>query len=128
VHWPSGIVDGYAGLAVDQAFVIVEGSALGPVDVAQDLPRIPEGLTLHGAAPNPFRAGTRITFTMAEEQHVTLRLFDLAGRIVSTVLDERRGAGRHEVQVAGPALPHGILFYSLEAGGVRRSGRVLHLE
>ena len=87
-----------------------------------------EFLTLGSVVPNPFRNSARIAFTLGEDVHVKLRVFDLSGRAVRTLLDERPGAGRHEVAVSGTGLPHGILFYSLEAGSVRRSGWLVHLE
>ncbi len=78
-------------------------------------------LALHPAHPNPTRGSTTIGFALPRESNVRLRIYDVAGRLVRTLVDGPVGAGegvkiwdgRHEggAQAAG-----GIYFYRLETG------------
>lgn len=67
--------------------------------------------------PNPFNPSTKITFALPSAQSVTLKIFNLAGQEVATLLhNERKGAGNHEVTFAAGDLPSGVYFYQLRAG------------
>lgn len=72
--------------------------------------------------PNPFNPQTSIPFSLASEGRVTLRVFDVSGRLVATLLDEHRGAGEHVARWDGRAssgggAPTGVYFARLEANG-----------
>ncbi len=58
---------------------------------------VPEVLALHGNYPNPFNPATNIKFDLPVRSHVTLQIFDVAGRLVRTLLDETREAASHVV-------------------------------
>lgn len=66
--------------------------------------------------PNPFNPATSIKFTLKETEQVTLRVFDMLGREVATVINEVKIAGEHTVQFNGAGLSSGVYFYKLEAG------------
>jgi hypothetical protein len=67
--------------------------------------------------PNPFNPSTVIQFTLPDAGHVSLKVFDLLGREVATLLDEHRTAGTHQVHFDARALPSGLYFYRLDAAG-----------
>lgn len=82
--------------------------------------------------PNPFRAETRIAFSTPEETRVRLRVFDLEGREVATLLDRVLSAGDHEAtwdgrDAQGRSAPPGIYFYRLENGTETLNRRLLRL-
>ena len=66
--------------------------------------------------PNPFNPTTRIGFQIANGAWVSLRVFDLLGREVSTLVNEQMKPGRYEVTFDGSALASGVYYYRLEAG------------
>jgi hypothetical protein len=77
---------------------------------------------LFPACPNPFNAGTRISFDLGREGRVRLDVFDCAGRLVRRIEDGRRDAGRHTVfwdgrDGNGRPVPSGVYGLRLEAGG-----------
>ena len=81
-----------------------------------------ERVTLLQNAPNPSRPGTTIRFAVPQPgRPVTLRVYDIAGRVVATLLDDELVAGVREVRWhgrtddGGPAAS-GIYFYRLDAG------------
>jgi hypothetical protein len=74
------------------------------------------GFALEQNFPNPFNPTTVITFTLAHATHVTLRVYDVAGTEVQTLLDERKDTGRHAVVMHASGLATGTYFYQLRAG------------
>lgn len=66
--------------------------------------------------PNPFNPETTIGFQLEKPGHVTLNVYDSAGRLVSTLLDENQSEGYHMVQFNGQKLPSGIYFYQIQSG------------
>ncbi len=68
-------------------------------------------------APNPFGALTLIRFSLATPEQVTLKIYDVAGREVATLLsNERRPAGVHQLEFRGTGLPSGTYICRLKAG------------
>jgi glucose/arabinose dehydrogenase len=66
--------------------------------------------------PNPFNPVTDITFTLTESVHTELAVFDVAGKTVKQLINERKEAGTHTVQFDGSQLPSGTYFATLRAG------------
>ena len=87
----------------------------------------PGVLQLSQNAPNPFQSTTTIDFRTGAAARVTIRLFDLAGRQVMTLLSENRPAGRHSVVVDGSKLRTGLYYYQLSVGGQVRYRKLLLL-
>lgn len=67
--------------------------------------------------PNPFNPTTSITYGIPEDGSVLLRVFDVHGRVVSTLVNEARKAGTYSVEFDGSTLPSGVYLYRLEARG-----------
>ena len=66
--------------------------------------------------PNPFNPSTRIQYSVNSTQNVTLKVYDLLGREVATLVNEEKPAGEYEIEFNGQNLPSGIYFYQLIAG------------
>jgi hypothetical protein len=66
--------------------------------------------------PNPFNPSTKISWQSAVNSKQTLKVFDLLGREVATLVDEYKPAGRYEVEFNAGDLPSGVYFYTLQAG------------
>lgn len=79
---------------------------------------IPETFSLLQNYPNPFNPTTRISYRLSSAGPVTLRVYDLLGREVATLVDEPQPAGRHEIpwnaRTSGSA--SGVFFCVLRAG------------
>ena len=69
--------------------------------------------------PNPFNPGTTISFAIAEDGKVTLRIFDILGNEIETLVNSKLTAGKYEVEFNGTDLPSGVYLYSLETDGHR---------
>jgi photosystem II stability/assembly factor-like uncharacterized protein len=66
--------------------------------------------------PNPFNPTTSLQYAIGNRQFVTLKVYDLLGREVATLINEEKSAGEYEVEFNGVSLPSGIYFYQLKAG------------
>jgi spore coat protein A len=66
--------------------------------------------------PNPFNPSTTINFTIPQNTQVTLKIYDVLGSEVSTLINQVVPAGNHEVQFDAIGLPSGVYFYNLSAG------------
>jgi hypothetical protein len=66
--------------------------------------------------PNPFNPSTTIKYELPNSSHVTLTVYDVLGREVSVLVNERRDAGVYDVKFDGSNLASGVYFYRLQAG------------
>ena len=122
VRWPSGIVDVLRSVCVDTTLTIVEGQSL-PVAVEEEDGRpLPRFFARSQNFPNPFNAKTVIAFQLPVETHVSLRIYDLLGREVRTLVNGFLQAGFRKVRwdgkdEMGRDVASGVFFYRLKAGG-----------
>jgi len=75
--------------------------------------------------PYPFNPSTIINYQLPVAGHVTLKVYDLLGREVMTLVDGIANAGRHDVTVDGSRLPSGVYFYILTAGSHRATKKMV---
>jgi hypothetical protein len=66
--------------------------------------------------PNPFNPSTTINYSIPEESQVSLKIYDIMGREVAKVVNERQTAGSHYIQFDASSLASGTYFYKLTAG------------
>jgi len=86
---------------------------------------LPASVALRGNYPNPFNPTTTIAFDLASPAHVTLRVFDILGRSVATLMDQPLGAGSHSAVFNGSHLASGVYLVRLEAGSVMLSSKMV---
>ncbi|MCB9357928.1 MAG: T9SS type A sorting domain-containing protein [Calditrichaeota bacterium] len=99
-------------------------------DVAADRPEVPvpASAVLHQNFPNPFNPSTTISFLLDAPGHVVLRVFDVQGREVSSLLDHDLTRGLHQVQFNGSGLASGVYFARLETHNEVFSNKMLMLK
>ena len=113
--WKSGTAD--LNLTAGYTLKFVWEYSATPDDDLPDISRVT------GAYPNPFNPCTNITFDLATDAAVSIDVFDVQGRRVRRLLDERRPAGRHTavwngLDDGGTALPSGVYLARVTAGGM----------
>ncbi len=90
--------------------------------------RLPSSVELSQNFPNPFNPTTRIRYTLPEQSRVQLKIYDLLGREVKTLVDREEEAGMKSIAVEAGYLASGIYIYRLVVAAVRTdphgSGRV----
>jgi glucuronoarabinoxylan endo-1,4-beta-xylanase len=77
---------------------------------------IPSRLSLEQNYPNPFNASTTIHYIMPRASDVTINIYDILGRKVTTLHDGLQQAGYHQVIWKAKDLSSGVYFYKLQAG------------
>ncbi len=98
------------------------GGAVG-VDENQVLP--PERARLEQNYPNPFNPSTSIRYELPTSSVVRLSVFDLLGREVSVLVNERKDAGIHEVSFNGSGLASGVYLYRLNANSFLQTRKLV---
>jgi len=94
-------------------------AVLGPevtVDVRGISNQIPTHFSISQNYPNPFNPSTKITFSIIEPGLVTLKVFNLLGQEVATLVNEELVTNTYEVDFDASNLPSGVYFYKLESG------------
>lgn len=74
--------------------------------------------------PNPFNPSTKITFFIPEKQFVSLKIFDITGREVETLINSLQSRGEHSVEFNAKELTSGTYFYRLDAGSYKSTKRM----
>lgn len=82
---------------------------------------------LHQNYPNPFNPTTRIIYQVASIESVTLKVYDILGREIATLLNEVKHPGNYELEFDASDLPSGVYFYRLNAGGFSESKKMILL-
>ncbi len=80
---------------------------------------------LLGCYPNPFNPSTTISYTLPEAGKVLLSVYDVNGRLVSSLVDGYRETGTHEATFDASNLPSGIYIYRLTAGEFNATGKMV---
>jgi hypothetical protein len=77
----------------------------------------PKNFSISQNYPNPFNPKTKIEYQIPSDNHVTLKVYDLAGREVAVLVDEIKQAGYYSVEFDGTNLATGIYFYRINTPG-----------
>ena len=82
------------------------------VDV-EKTPELPTGYSLSQNYPNPFNPETAISYQLSAFSHVTLKVYDILGREMATLVNEEKSAGRHTAKFNASNLASGTYFYQI---------------
>ena len=126
----------YNNTGTDQTTFIIDAPAACDQDVVvsvwyEDLcPPVgaddqPVAFALTQNVPNPFNPSTTISFTLPESGVASLKVFDLTGREVATLVDGMTGRGEHNVVFDGSQLSTGVYFYTLQFNGQAQTQKMV---
>jgi len=87
-------------------------------------PAEPEEFDLVKVYPNPFNPTTTLSYILPAASRVSLKIYDLSGRKVATLVDGWREAGTHQASFDASDLPSGIYLYRLQAANLNASGKL----
>ena len=90
-------------------------------------PNIINDYELYQNYPNPFNPITIISYQLPERSQVILKVFDILGREVATLVNEEKAAGNYEVRFDASNLSSGIYFYSISAGDFHQTKKMILL-
>lgn len=88
----------------------------------------PNGFQLNQNYPNPFNPSTKIEFVIPSSSFVYLRVYDVLGRQVTTLVKERKTPGNYEIEFNATALQSGVYFYRIKAGSYMDTKKMVLLK
>jgi len=96
------------------------------LSVNSDIPEFTYGL--FDNYPNPFNPKTSIQYVVGGWQFVTLKVYDVLGNEIATLVNEKKQSGSYEIEFSAKGLPSGIYFYQLSAGNFVETKKMLLLK
>ncbi len=97
------------------------------VDVSET-PYTPVSYSLSQNYPNPFNPSTKITYSIATAGMVSLKIYDILGREITTLVNEEKPVGKFEVNFNANHLASGVYFYQIKAGSFIQSKKMILLK
>jgi len=88
----------------------------------------PNNFELFQNYPNPFNPSTTIKYQIPKAEHVTLKIYDILGRVVATLVNREQRPGNYEVQFNANSLASGIYFYRLTYGSLSQVKKMIVLK
>ena len=120
------ISSGAGNLLTPNAVVIREN---GVVSVSEEENNFDDhSFVLEQNYPNPFNPSTKIKFSVASESQVVIKVYNLLGKEVAVLMNEKKTPGFYELNFGGEKLPSGIYVYRLEAGSFSSSKKMILLK
>ena len=95
--------------------------------VQEEHTEVPYKSELQQNYPNPFNPSTTITFSLSRPGFTTLKLFDMVGREVATLISQNLPAGLHRTKWDASKLTSGIYFYRLQVGAFSQTKKFVLL-
>ncbi len=94
----------------------------------EDIVEVPYEFRLDNNYPNPFNPTTYIQYSIARKSKVTLKVFDVMGREIQTLVNDFKSPGEYKVMFNGQKLSSGIYFYNLNTGSFSETKKFILLK
>ncbi len=137
-----------SGISPDGQFIVGKGInstssqnegfllAVNGINSVNELTDYPSGFYLNQNYPNPFNPSTTISFSVPNEEFVSLKVYNSLGEEVAELINESKPAGEYEVKFntselssrSGSALTSGVYFYKIVAGSFSESKKMIYLK
>jgi len=75
--------------------------------------------------PNPFNPTTQIRFSLAEQSQVTLKIYNILGKEIATLVNDVKSTGVHEISFDGSGLASGVYFYTIQTGKFTQTRKMI---
>ena len=127
-------------VGADSAFVVIQSNSgsspdtvkvsgnANPITNVEQITGIPKVFALNQNYPNPFNPSTTISFSLPRSGFTILKIFDLLGRDVETIVSEELAAGTYTRQWNASKISSGIYFYRLQSGSFITTKKLLLLK
>ena len=105
-------------------YSVIKYSQSTPTGVEQ-ISEIPETFVLEQNYPNPFNLSTTISFSIPAAGFTSLKVYDVLGNEVATLVKEEKPAGNYEIHFRASSLSSGTYFYKIQAGSFSQSKKMI---
>ena len=119
VIWPSGTIDVFEGFLPNKSVTITEGGEITGIEKTDRV--VPESFILSQNYPNPFNPQTTIEYVLTSPSHVVLRIYNLRGQVIKTLVNKPQGAGLQTATWTGEngqgqKVSSGVYIYQIKLG------------
>ena len=98
---------------------------VSPTAIGDQPSSIPDQFEISQNYPNPFNARTAIEYSLPQDSHVRIAVYNLLGQNIETLVDQNMPAGSHLVLWNANDVPTGVYFYRIEAGDFFQTRKML---
>ena len=109
-------------VAEDPSGICAGASVTGDIE---EVETIPTEFALYQNYPNPFNPGTLIKYQVPENSFVTIRVYDLLGEELATLVNEEKSAGSYDVNFDAGQLSSGFYIYTIKAGNFTSTKKMM---
>ncbi len=109
-------INNYLGWAVGYNGIILKTTNGGTTFINEYKNDAPKEFALYQNYPNPYNPETTISFSLSQSSNVELKIYDMLGKEITTLVNGYEEAGEHNVEFNGNGLSSGIYFYKIQAG------------
>ena len=119
---------GSDGFVTDEGWYIddvtIQGTVTG-VNSDEQYENFPKTFSLSQNYPNPFNPNTTIEFSLPKSEYVTLKVYDLLGKEMATLISDQMQKGKHKLNWNATDFSSGIYFYTIEAGSFKQTRKLV---
>ncbi|MBK8550411.1 MAG: VCBS repeat-containing protein [Ignavibacteria bacterium] len=115
IIWPRGLREVFTNVALNNSYNATEGQGIVS-GISNGSILSPDDFRLFQNYPNPFNPVTVISYELALGSFINLKVFDLIGKEIATLVNQKQPAGNYNVTFDGGGLSSGVYFYKLSAG------------
>ncbi len=109
------MVDTNTGYSGGTIFVKTEDGGGVITNLESNSENVPSNFTLFQNYPNPFNPSTVISYELRVTSYLKMKVFDLQGKEVVTLIDKKQNSGNYKIEFDGSKLSSGVYYYTLEA-------------
>ncbi|MBE0570609.1 MAG: T9SS type A sorting domain-containing protein [Ignavibacteriaceae bacterium] len=113
-------------------YIVEPGGPVGSVSDVEDDMTLPFTFKLEQNYPNPFNPSTKIQYAIGSSQLVTLKIYDILGNEIATLVNEEKPAGRYAVEFIPSTINHhpasGVYFYQITAEKFIQTKKMIFLK
>ncbi|MFA6979186.1 MAG: T9SS type A sorting domain-containing protein [Ignavibacteriaceae bacterium] len=91
----------------------------------EDQKESPQNFTLAQNFPNPFNPTTNIEYSVAQSQNVTIKIYNVLGKEVAVLVNEKKEPGTYMTEFKTNGLPSGLYFYRMKTGGFVQTKKMM---
>jgi hypothetical protein len=106
-------------------YSIIKYSQSIPTGVEETSTKIPEAFILEQNYPNPFNPSTKIRFSIASNEFVTLKVYNVLGSEIAALINDELNAGSYEVDFNSEGLTSGVYFYTLSTNNFTNTRKMI---
>lgn len=122
--------DAEAGVVSGSQAFEPRATAMISINAQVEIAAVPQAFNLQQNYPNPFNPSTTIMYAVPQESQVTVEIYDITGKLVTTLVDAKQVAGYHAVawngnNAVGSRVATGIYFYKMTAGNFSETRKML---